>query len=90
MALLRLSVGFGRLGVQDPAWVPRFSAAVGPWDHLLPTAVGTRTIVPVNIRIWGQDIVALQMGLSAGNLLMLRSAQGGACSLLAEQEPRSP
>lgn len=81
MALLRLSVGFlfGKLGVQDPAWVPGVSShTVGPLGCAtrLPTAVGTKDDCARHPDL-GQDHCCLADG-GFLRMLMLRSAQGGA------------
>lgn len=67
--LLRLSVGvlFGKLGVQDPAWVPGVSSqTVGPLGCAtrLPAAVGTKDDCARRPDL-GRTIVTTQMGLSA-------------------------
>lgn len=68
-ALLRLSVGvlFGKLGVQDPAWVPGVSLqTVGPLGCAtrLPAAMGTKDDCARRPDL-GRTIVTTQMGLSA-------------------------
>ena len=74
-----MGILFGKLGVQDPAWVPGVSShTVGPLGRAarLPAAMGTKDDCARRPDL-GQDHCHHADG-GFLQMLMLRSAQGGA------------